>query len=99
MNPCDLVRMPVQYKLSVSGVTNGSGCSACSGVSGDFYLDWDAAGGKYKIALSGPCGLTELQILPEYFNSTQMLLHINWMAGASKKAEFQKNFTDYPRKK
>jgi len=57
---------------------------------GDYYLNWNAAGNKYTFALSGPCGLREVQILREFLNSTEMLLHIYWKASGGTIADFHR---------
>ena len=76
---CDLVRMPLKYKFTLSGLTNKI-CSNCSGLNADHFPEWDGASGLYKLTIvGGACGITKWEILPEYNQASRSLL--NYLRG------------------
>src|SRR5262245_45573839 len=93
MDLCDLPRLPLQYKAHISGVTNGTFCSACSGINGDYYLDWD--GSSYTLNLSGSCGFAKIYISLEFSSNTHVIFHCYLQITGSTE-EYRLDISDYP---
>ena len=84
MNLCDCngKRIPVKWKVTASGVTNGT-CGSCGSVNGDYYLErvGTSCFGFSVTISSGPCGLSRVDVAIEELPTGLFTVNVYFVFG------------------
>jgi YD repeat-containing protein len=74
---CNGLRIPTKWKMTVSGITNGT-CSDCTSLNGDYYPErLGTSCSVYEVAIAGsPCGFNIVRITLTYDTYADTILMV-----------------------